>query len=134
MKPVVAGGAEAWVVADELAREKVPVLLDALENLPYTFDGIGARLDNAALLNRAGVRIALTQFNETHNARRVRQRAGNAVAHGLPKDAALAALTVQPAEIFGLAGERGRIARGAGAGVGAGEGAPLGGTSAGGRG
>ncbi len=112
MKPVIAGGAEAWVVADELAREKVPVLLDALENLPYTFDGIGARLDNAALLQRAGVRIAFTQFNESHNARKVRQLAGNAVAHGLPKDAALAALTAQPAEIFGLAGERGRIARG----------------------
>jgi Amidohydrolase family len=112
MKPVIAGGAEAWVVADELAREKVPVLLDALENLPYSFDDIGARLDNAALLHRAGVRIAFTQFNESHNARKVRQLAGNAVAHGLPKDAALAALTVQPAEIFGLAGERGRIARG----------------------
>lgn len=112
MKPVIAGGAEAWVVADELAREKVPVLLDALENLPYTFDGIGARLDNAALLHRAGVRIAFTQFNESHNARKVRQLAGNAVAHGLPKDAALAALTAQPAEIFGLSGERGRIARG----------------------
>ena len=112
MKPVIAGGTEAWVVADELAREKVPVLLDALENLPYTFDGIGARLDNAALLHRAGVRIAFTQFNEGHNSRKVRQLAGNAVAHGLPKDAALAALTVQPAEIFGLASERGRIARG----------------------
>jgi hypothetical protein len=112
MKPVIAGGAEAWVVADELAREKVPVLLDALENLPYGFDSIGARLDNAALLHRAGVRIAFTQFNEGHNSRKVRQLAGNAVAHGLPKDAALAALTVQPAEIFGLASERGRIARG----------------------
>jgi hypothetical protein len=112
MKPVISGGAEAWVVADELAREKVPVLLDALENLPYTFDGIGARLDNAALLHRAGVRIAFTQFNESHNSRKVRQLAGNAVAHGLPKDAALAALTVQPAEIFGLASERGRIVRG----------------------
>jgi hypothetical protein len=112
MKPVIAGGAEAWVVAAELAREKVPVLLDALENLPYSFDGIGARLDNAALLHRAGVRIAFTQFNESHNARKVRQLAGNAVAHGLPQDAAIAALTAQPAEIFGLAAERGRIARG----------------------
>lgn len=112
MKPVIAGGTEAWVVADELAREKVPVLLDALENLPYTFDSIGARLDNAALLHRAGVRIAFTTFNDSHNARKIRQLAGNAVAHGLPKDAALAALTVQPAEIFGLASERGRIARG----------------------
>ena len=112
MKPIIAGGAEAWVVADELAREKVPVLLDALVNLPYNFDDIGARLDNATLLNKAGVRIAFTQFNESHNARKIRQLAGNAVAHGLPKDAAIAALTTAPAEIFGLAGERGRIARG----------------------
>ena len=82
------------------------MLLDALENLPYAFDSIGARLDNAALLHRAGVRIAFTQFNESHNARKVRQLAGNAVAHGLPKDAALAALTVQPAEIFGLGAAR----------------------------
>lgn len=58
------------------------------------------------------MRIAFTQFNESHNARKVRQLAGNAVAHGLAKDAALAALTSEPAEIFGLAGERGRIARG----------------------
>lgn len=112
MKPVIAGGAEAWVVAEELARENVPVLLDALENLPSSFDTIGSRLDNAALLQRAGVRIAFTQFGESHNARKIRQLAGNAVAHGLPKDAALAALTVQPAEIFGVAAERGRIARG----------------------
>lgn len=112
MKPIIAGGAEAWVVADELAREKVPVLLDSLVNLPYDFDDIGARLDNATLLNKAGVRIAFTQFNESHNARKIRQLAGNAVAHGLPKDAALAALTSEPAEIFGLAGGRGRIARG----------------------
>ena len=112
MKPVIAGGAEAWVVADELARENVPVLLDALQDLPSTFDEIGSRLDNAALLHKAGVRIAFTQFGESHNARKVRQLAGNAAAHGLPKDAALAALTVQPAEIFGLAHDRGRIAPG----------------------
>jgi imidazolonepropionase-like amidohydrolase len=112
MKPVIAGGAEAWVVADELARQDVPVLLDALENLPSSFDAIGSRLDNAALLHRAGVRIAFTQFGESHNARKIRQLAGNAAAHGLPKDAALAALTAQPAKIFGLDADHGRIARG----------------------
>lgn len=112
MKPVIAGGAEAWVVADELARDNVPVLLDALENLPSTFDAIGSRLDNAALLHRAGVRIAFTQFGESHNARKIRQLAGNAVAHGLPKEVALEALTVRPAEIFGLGADHGRIARG----------------------
>jgi hypothetical protein len=112
MKPVIAGGEEAWVVARELADDDVPVLLDALANLPSSFDSIGSRLDNAALLQRAGVRIAFTQFGESHNARKIRQLAGNAVAHGLPADAALAALTVRPAEIFGVGASRGRIARG----------------------
>jgi Amidohydrolase family len=112
MQPVIAGGEEAWVVADELAREDVPVLLDALANLPSDFDSIGSRLDNAALLHRAGVRIAFTQFGESHNARKIRQLAGNAVAHGLPHDVALAALTIRPAEIFGVGAQRGRIAPG----------------------
>jgi imidazolonepropionase-like amidohydrolase len=111
MKPVIAGGAEAWVVADELAEQQVPVLLDALQNLPSTFDAIGARLDNAVLLHRAGVTIAFTQFGESHNARKIRQLAGNAVAHGLPKDVALAAITQTPARIFGIS-NRGQIAPG----------------------
>jgi imidazolonepropionase-like amidohydrolase len=89
------------------------VLLDPLQNLPESFDTIGARLDNAALLHRAGVRIAFTQRGaESHNARTIRHVAGNAVAHGLPWEAALAALTANPAEIFGIGAERGRIAVG----------------------
>lgn len=113
MKPIIASGAEAWVVAADLAREKVPVLLDSLLALPSDFDHIGARLDNAALLNKAGVKIAFSQYDRSsHNARKVRQLAGNAVAHGLPFDAALGALTSNPADIFGLGATRGRIARG----------------------
>jgi hypothetical protein len=113
MKPVIAGGAEAWVVATELAAANVPVLLDPLINLPSNFDKIGARLDNAALLNRAGVRVGITsQDSPTHRPYRVRQIAGNAVAHGLPADVALAALTATPADIFGLGATRGRIAQG----------------------
>jgi hypothetical protein len=114
IKPVIAGGAEAWIVADELAHAGVPVLLDPLMNLPYSFDTIGARLDNAAILARAGVRIAFTHrlSDRSHNARRIRQIAGSAVAHGLPWDIALAGLTATPAEIFGVANTRGRIAVG----------------------
>ena len=112
IKPVIAGGAEAWVVADELAEAKVPVIIDPLVNLPNTFDQIGARLDNAALLHKAGVKIAFSQFEDSHNARKVRQTAGNAVAHGMPKEAAIAALTADAADIFGLGATRGRIAPG----------------------
>jgi imidazolonepropionase-like amidohydrolase len=112
IKPVISGGTEAWLVAHDLARAHVPVLLDALQDLPSSFDTLGARLDNAVRLERAGVRIAFTQHRESHNARKIRQLAGNAVAHGLPWDAALAALTANPAEIFGQGANRGRIAPG----------------------
>jgi hypothetical protein len=113
MKPVIAGGDEAWMVARELAAAGVPVVLNALDNLPADFDRLGARLDNARLLHDAGVRIAFS-IDDGHMARKNRQLAGVAVAHGLPWDAALAAVTSGPAQIFGLAG-RGRIEKGAAA-------------------
>jgi hypothetical protein len=111
MKPVIAGGAEAWIVARELAADDVPVVLDALEDLPADFDRLGSRLDNAKLLNDAGVRIAFT-WNESHNVRKNRQLAGNAVAHGLPWEAGLAAITSGPAAIFGVGADHGRIEKG----------------------
>jgi amidohydrolase family protein len=111
MKAVIAGGAEAWLVANELAAAKVPVVLDALQDLPSDFDRLGSRLDNAKLLNDAGVRIAFS-WDESFNVRKNRQLAGNAVAHGLPWEAALAAITSAPAEIFGIGAARGRIEKG----------------------
>ena len=97
----------------ELAAAKVPVILNPLDDLPLSFDAIGATLENAARLNKAGVKIAFS-FDDPapHNMRRLRQAAGIAVAHGLPADAALAALTRNPAEIFGVAAANGTLERG----------------------
>ena len=112
-RPVILGGAQAWQVAGLLAQAKVPVILDPLVNLPGSFDQLGASLENAARLHQAGVRIAFTYLNDgTHNARKVRQAAGVAVANGLPREAGLAAITANPAEIFGLGAGQGRIAVG----------------------
>jgi imidazolonepropionase-like amidohydrolase len=111
MKPVIAGGDEAWMVARELAAEGVPVILNALDNLPASFDRLGARLDNAKLLHQAGVRIAFS-IGDGHMARKNRQLAGIAVAHGLPWEAALAAITSGAADIFGIGAGHGRIERG----------------------
>ncbi len=111
MKPVIAGGSEAWLVAQELAAADVPVILDPLENLPNDFDRLGARFDNAKILQAAGVRIAFSQTDSFH-LRKNRQLAGNAVAHGLPWEAALAAITSSPADIFGVGAGRGRIEAG----------------------
>ena len=112
IEAVIHGGREAWLVADALAQANVPVMLNALENLPADFDSLAARLDNAALLHKAGVTLMFTS-GETHNARKVRQVAGSAVANGLPLEAAIAALTSVPAEVFGArprAAKRGAIA------------------------
>ena len=96
------------MVADQLAEAGVPVLIDALSNLPGSFDKLGARLDNAAILNEAGVTFAF-YGTETHQARKLRQLAGNAVSNGLPYEAGLAAMTVSPAVIFALGDEYGSI-------------------------
>ncbi len=108
MHAVIAGGAEAWVVARELAAAGVPVILNPLDDLPADFDRLGASLENAARLHQAGVRIAFTA-PDTEFTRDIRQFAGNAVAHGLPWDAALAAITSTPADLFGVGAIRGRI-------------------------
>ena len=110
VKPVIVGGAQASQVASLLARSKVPVVLEPLLALPGTFDQLGASMENAAQLQRAGVPVMFTHFAAgTNQAHKVRQGAGVAVAHGLPWDAALAALTSTPADVFGLGAEAGRI-------------------------
>jgi Amidohydrolase family len=110
-KAVILGGDEAWLVAKDLAKADVPVILDPLNDLPTDFDHLASSLENAARLQRAGVRIAFSS-GDTPQARLVRQLAGNAVAHGLPWEAALAAITSAPADIFGVGATHGRIAVG----------------------
>lgn len=110
VRVAVAGGAEAWKLAPELAAADVPVLVDPLANLPADFDQIGATMQNAARLRAAGVHVGFSQSGDaSHNARKVRQLAGNAVANGLPWEDGLAGLTRVPAETFGVADRIGTI-------------------------
>jgi len=109
----IRGGGEAWRVADELAAARVPVFLDPLDNLPGNFDRVHASERNAAVLRAAGVEVGFTQAGDAaHNARKLRQLAGNAVAHGLPWEEALAGLTRVPARTFGVDDQTGAIAPG----------------------
>ena len=112
---IIHGGAEAWLVADDLRRADIPVLIDPLVDLPDHFERLGARLDNAVLLQRAGVRFAIAPGPGTVDAQQARlalQLAGNAVTNGLSWDAAFAAVTRGPADIFGVGNELGRLERG----------------------
>lgn len=98
---VIRGGAEAWRVADALAEADVPVILDPLLNLPVSFEALGATLENAARLQAAGVTVSLATGG-SHNARKLKQGAGNAVANGLPWIEGLKAITINPARTFGV--------------------------------
>ena len=110
MRIAIVGGTEAWMVAKELAAANVTVFIDPLANLPADFDQLGASLETAARLNAAGVRVSFIQPKDaSHNARKMRQSAGNAVANGLPWEAGLAGLTRVPAETFGVGRTLGTI-------------------------
>ena len=110
VKVAIAGGAEAWRVAPQLAQAGVPVFVDALGNLPASFDQLGATLENAARLHAAGVAVSFTQRDDpSHNARKMRQLAGNAVANGLPWQDGLAGLTRVPAQALGVGDRLGSI-------------------------
>jgi len=108
----ILGGAQAWRVAEELAKADVIVIIQPSRNLPSSFDSIGARLDNAALLHRAGVRVGIAMLGEAHNLRNVTQEAGIAVAYGLDREAALQAITLNIAEAYGMAEHYGSIEAG----------------------
>ena len=107
LKLVLIGAAEGWTIADELARKKIPVVVKPLTNIP-SFEALAASLENAARLQRAGVTLVLSSF-DTHNARNLRQEAGNAISHGLDREAALRAVTLNAARTWGIADRVGSI-------------------------
>jgi len=109
---IIVGGAEAWMLADELAAANVSVIIDGTANLPGDFDRMNARLESGGILAAAGVRVAFGAGAQTHQARNITQSAGNAVANGMDWDDALEAITLAPAEMYGVAAEVGSVEAG----------------------
>lgn len=107
LRLILAGAQEAWEVAGDIAAAGVPVLVEPLDNIP-SYDALGVRYENAAALTKAGVKVVLLE-TDTHNSRNLRQQAGNAVSYGMSWDQALRAVTLSPAEVFGVAGRYGSL-------------------------
>lgn len=108
LKLIVAGGLEAWRCADLLREKSVPVLLE-VDRLPSReSDRYDAAYTNAAALQKAGVRFAIVSDDAAH-VRDLPYEAAMARAFGLPADAALRAITLSPAEIFGVADRMGSL-------------------------
>jgi imidazolonepropionase-like amidohydrolase len=114
LKIMIGGGAEGWMIADRLAAAKVPVLTGAMNNIPGSFTTLGQIQENAGLLRRAGVPVLLignsgSGDEEVFNVRNLKQEAGNAVAYGMSWSDALRAVTLTPAEAFGVADRIGSL-------------------------
>ncbi len=115
IRVILQGASESWMLANELAAAKIPVLLNPKSNLPGSFDQVHVVDDLATRLSKAGVKIIISPSGDASSARTLRQLAGLAVAHGLSWQDALAAITTAPAEIFGVA--RGTLKVGAAADI-----------------
>lgn len=98
---VLAGAADAIVVKSQIAQAGVPVIIDAIDNLPSGFDSLHLTLENAAQLEKAGIKLLINIF-DSHNGYQLRFNAGIAVAYGMSYDGALKAITSNVATTFGL--------------------------------
>ncbi len=108
LKLIIAGGAEAWRCTEDLKKNDVPVLI-AVDQLPTREgDPYDAAYANAATLHKAGVRFAIVT-GDASNSRNLPFEAAMAFAFGLPREAALRAITLSPAEIFGVSDALGSI-------------------------
>ncbi|WP_304176391.1 amidohydrolase family protein [Phenylobacterium aquaticum] len=109
LKVILNGAEEGWMVAADIAKAGVPVLVYPLSDRSVSFEQLGSTLDNAGRLAAAGVVVAIESDDGGHRARETRYDAGNAVSHGMAYAAALAAVTINPAKIFGVADRTGSI-------------------------
>jgi len=112
LKMILAGGSEAYKLKDLLRSRSIPVILRPVLTLPlYEDDPYDRLLSQPAELSAASVKFAFGSFDNSF-ARRLGQNAANAVAYGLPYDEALKAVTLYPAQIFGLADQVGTLESG----------------------
>ena len=99
LRLILSGASEGWIVARELAASNTPVIINPMNNIPG-METLGITLENAARLHNAGVFVVFATF-DSHNSRNLKQIAGNAVSYGMPHDAALRAVTVNAARLWG---------------------------------
>ncbi|MBR9989920.1 MAG: amidohydrolase family protein [Gemmatimonadetes bacterium] len=111
IRVIINGGRDAWKVRDLLAQNDVPVVLGSIQSTPASDAPYDAVFAQPGVLHEAGVKFAFSTGGGA-NARHVPFHAALAVGYGLPKEAALRALTIWPAEMFGAADQIGTIEAG----------------------
>ena len=107
---IIMGAQEAGLVASKIAENKIPLIINPINNIPESFDELGANIELAGKLEDLGITLMFNAPRD-HNYHLIRQGAGVAVANGMSYAGALKALTLSPVEVFKL-GNRGQIAPG----------------------
>jgi imidazolonepropionase-like amidohydrolase len=110
---IIGGGYDAWRVADLLKKKDIPVLAGGIHRLPARrSEEYDDPYTLPARLHQAGIRFAIITAGSAAHERNLPFQAGTAAAYGLPKDIALRAVTLSPAEIFGVADRVGSLEAG----------------------
>ncbi|WP_152050634.1 amidohydrolase family protein [Tautonia marina] len=109
LKAILSGGADAWKVADRIKEAGVPVLIAGTHRNPGRNDPYDAAYANPAWLVEAGVTVAISSTGDASEVRNLPMEAAMAVAYGLSEEDAIKAVTLVPAEIFGVADQLGSI-------------------------
>ncbi len=108
---VLAGVEDGWRVADKIAEAGLPCLVSTLYTPTRDYDNYQRPYQNPGLLHEAGVKVAIAT-GETENVRNAPYHAGYAATYGLGKEEALKAITINPAEIFGVSDKLGSLEAG----------------------
>lgn len=106
---ILAGARDAWRVTDQLKAKGIPVIVTDIQTAGRRWEAYDAVFTLAKRLNDAGVKFCVTGDRSSSNSRNVPFHAAQASAYGLPHDEALRAITLYPAQIFGLADRVGSI-------------------------
>jgi len=111
-KVIFTGVAEGWRVADEIAKAGIPVVTGPIQALPTReSDRYDTPYANAGKMAKAGVKVAI-RTDEQENVRNLPFFAAFAAAYGMGKEEAWKAVTINPAEIFGVADQYGSVEAG----------------------
>jgi imidazolonepropionase-like amidohydrolase len=113
LRPIILGGNDAWKVAGLLKQRDIPVIVTGVWDLPANDDDYyDVLFENAAKLQKAGVRFCISSGDSGAHVRDLPVQAGMAAAFGLPKDEALKSVTLYPAQIMNVADRMGSIEAG----------------------
>jgi imidazolonepropionase-like amidohydrolase len=109
LRPVIVGGGEAWKVAEIINRASAPVIYTGILGVPGVSDAFDLNFSAPGRMAAAGLKFSISTGSDGSSVRDLPYHAGMAAAFGLPKDAALRAVTLAPAQLLGVSDRLGSL-------------------------